>query len=292
MAVRKKKNKFLRKKKRIRRDNKKFIKYERMIERLSIGMINDLLSQIKSKVMPKIKSLAKIENDREKQGAVIKTDSDGMDLHNLIKLIESQFLGKYSYRYIEDNLNKIFKGLDEEAEKEAIRELGIQNISLVPTLKTKETISKAVEDTTSYIDNLNRSTIENINQEINKGVIEGVRWETVAENLIKNIGMSKNRAAFISRNTVMETLGTLNKERQVSSGVELYRWQTSNDDRVRDTHVDLDGLVFSWSGTVEVDGKIYNEAVDPSFSSSGTRPGQPWNCRCVAIPFYPELDEE
>ena len=292
MAVRKKKNKFLRKKKRIRRDNKRFIKYERMIERLSIGMINDLLSQIKSKVMPKIKDLAKIENDREKKETIIKTDEDGSSINNLVTLIGSQYLGKYSYNNISKKLNKFFEELDIAADAETIRELGIQNISLVPSLKTKGVISQAVKNTTSYIQNLNKETVQKINQEVNKGVIEGIRWETVAKNIINNVDISKRRASFIARNTVMETLGNLNKERQVSSGVELYRWQTSNDERVRDTHVDLDGKVFSWSGTVEVDGKTYNEAVDISFSSSGTIPGEPWNCRCVAIPFYPELDEE
>jgi len=292
MAVRKKKNKFLRKKKRIRRDNRKFIKYERMIERLSIGMINDLLSQIKSKVMPKIKDLAKIENDREKKETIIKTDEDGSSINNLVTLIGSQYLGKYSYNNISKKLNKFFEELDIAADAETIRELGIQNISLVPSLKTKGVISQAVKNTTSYIQNLNKETVQKINQEVNKGVIEGIRWETVAKNIINNVDISKRRASFIARNTVMETLGNLNKERQVSSGVELYRWQTSNDERVRDTHVDLDGKVFSWSGTVEVDGKTYNEAVDISFSSSGTIPGEPWNCRCVAIPFYPELDEE
>jgi SPP1 gp7 family putative phage head morphogenesis protein len=103
---------------------------------------------------------------------------------------------------------------------------------------------------------------------------------------------ASNRAKFIARNEVGTALGTINKERQLAADVNLYIWQTAEDERVRETHRALDQRIFSWQGEVVVEGTDYKMAVDPTFSSSGTIPGEPWNCRCVAIPYIPEFEED
>jgi SPP1 gp7 family putative phage head morphogenesis protein len=103
---------------------------------------------------------------------------------------------------------------------------------------------------------------------------------------------ASNRAKFIARNEVGTALGTLNKERQLAADVQLYVWQTAEDERVRTTHRELDQRIFSWQGEVVVGDTTYQMAVDHTFSSSGTIPGEPWNCRCVAIPYIPEFEED
>ena len=70
----------------------------------------------------------------------------------------------------------------------------------------------------------------------------------------------------------------MNRIRQTNSGIEYFKWVTSQDERVRHSHVEVakrdvgfgEG-VFRWDDLPVVDGV-------PTF------PGQPINCRCVARP--------
>ena len=108
---------------------------------------------------------------------------------------------------------------------------------------------------------------------------------------------ASNRAKFIARNEVGTALGTINKERQQAANVQLYTWQTADDERVRSfergdksDHVMLNGKLFSWQGDITVNGVDYSMANDGQFQN--TIPGEPYNCRCVAIPHMPEFDED
>lgn len=53
-----------------------------------------------------------------------------------------------------------------------------------------------------------------------------------------------------------------------------YIWRTRNDGKVRSSHADREGQVFSWD--------------DPPV---GGHPGEDYNCRCTAEPYYPEVSE-
>jgi SPP1 gp7 family putative phage head morphogenesis protein len=60
--------------------------------------------------------------------------------------------------------------------------------------------------------------------------------------------------------------GSLTKHHQTSSGIKKYRWQTSRDERVRESHRSRNGKLFSWDGV-------------------GHHPRSEVNCRCDAIPI-------
>ena len=53
-----------------------------------------------------------------------------------------------------------------------------------------------------------------------------------------------------------------------------YISRTRNDVKVRSSHADQEGRVFSWD--------------DPPV---GAHPGEDYNCRCTAEPYYPEISE-
>lgn len=53
-----------------------------------------------------------------------------------------------------------------------------------------------------------------------------------------------------------------------------YIWRTRNDGKVRSSHAAREGEVFSWD--------------DPPV---GGHPGEDYNCRCTAEPYYPETSE-
>ena len=67
---------------------------------------------------------------------------------------------------------------------------------------------------------------------------------------------------------LLKSIGRLTEIRQRQLGVAGYRWSTSLDERVRDTHAANEGLFFRWDDPPAITG----------------HPGEDIQCRCVGIP--------
>ena len=80
-------------------------------------------------------------------------------------------------------------------------------------------------------------------------------------------GSSGYNLRRIVRDQTSKTIGGLTEIRQTQLGVERYQWLTSQDERVRATHVANSGLMFAWTAPPTATG----------------HPGQDVMCRCVAI---------
>jgi SPP1 gp7 family putative phage head morphogenesis protein len=284
-----------------KKTSKKNRKFERQLERLNIEMLEDLNMLVNRFLVPRIEHLAQSFTSSQ-----VNTDeSPGETLMGLVDLVEAQFLSRWGKPRIDGELRHFFKEIDGELEQDTIREFQRQQITLFPS-NTQEIIDNSVMTTRGKIQKNTKDLVDDIRGEISRGLTTGSRWEEIAKNIrgsvssLSAIDMPKNplkkavnRAKFIARNEVSTALGAINEKRQRASGVELYRWQTADDERVRETHESMDGLLFSWDGSsgVTPQGENYGPAIDPIFSSSPTIPGEPWNCRCSAIPYFQELEE-
>ncbi|EHK89793.1 phage head morphogenesis protein [Aggregatibacter actinomycetemcomitans] len=90
---------------------------------------------------------------------------------------------------------------------------------------------------------------------------------------IKALGQTtEKRAAFIARDQSSKLNAALTQARHEDLGVKKYMWSTAGDERVRDSHAELDGQVFSYDKPPAVG-----------------NPGHDFNCRCVAIPVFDEV---
>ena len=104
---------------------------------------------------------------------------------------------------------------------------------------------------------------------ITRGAQTGRLGKEIAEDIRKSLNVSESKAVLIARDQVAKFNGQLTQLRQKSVGVEKYRWSTSGDERVRESHAANEGRIFSWD--------------DPP--STG-HPGEDIQCRCVAIPVF------
>lgn len=77
------------------------------------------------------------------------------------------------------------------------------------------------------------------------------------------------RVRRLARDQTSKTIGRLTEIRHRQIGVRRYRWSTSLDERVRDTHRVHDGEIFAWASPPPATG----------------HPGEDIQCRCVAIPI-------
>ena len=113
---------------------------------------------------------------------------------------------------------------------------------------------------------------------VSNAVQRGEPMEDVEHEIQELYGVTDKRAKFIARNEVSNLNGIITKQRQVDCGINVYQWSTSNDERVRKSHAEMDGKYYYWNGDKlgEINGiKVYPA---PKY-----HPGMDYNCRCVAI---------
>jgi SPP1 gp7 family putative phage head morphogenesis protein len=88
----------------------------------------------------------------------------------------------------------------------------------------------------------------------------------------ENFRMTRNKAKLIARDQVGKLNGKINQYRQQQLGGKRYIWRTSEDERVRQRHQDLDGTVHSWEKPPVVDTRTNRRG----------HPGEDYQCRCRA----------
>ena len=146
-----------------------------------------------------------------------------------------------------------------------------------------EKINRWVANNVSYVSTLPKAQL-NVLQDI---IIWGYQTKqpkiNVYNRIQKQLGTSKSYARMLAR----DQLGTLNsqimQEEQKSMGCTKYKWKTKHDSRVRESHAELDGKIFSWDNPPEM--WIITKSGRRS-SGRFCHPGEDYQCRCVAVPVF------
>lgn len=106
-----------------------------------------------------------------------------------------------------------------------------------------------------------------INDVVQDAWQRGMSVADLERNLEEAAGIVGRRAELIARDQVGKLNGQLTMARQSALGIESYRWITSMDERVRQSHADLHDTIHRWD--------------DPPAEG---HPGSPVQCRCHAEP--------
>ena len=101
----------------------------------------------------------------------------------------------------------------------------------------------------------------------------GMRIETLTERIDRIYHVSEYNARRIARDQTAKVQALIAQERQRELGITRYIWRTSQDERVRDTHVANNGQRFLWSSPPEETG----------------HPGDDIQCRCTAEPDFAQV---
>lgn len=135
------------------------------------------------------------------------------------------------------------------------------------------------EDCLARIRSLDADQVDDLRDLLEEAEREGWRVGSLADAIEERIGASEGRAETIARTQTLQFNAAITRARQTASGIERFIWSTSGDERVRDSHEEIDGEEFAWNDLPEVDGER-------------VAPGESINCRCVAIPVLPALDDD
>lgn len=132
-----------------------------------------------------------------------------------------------------------------------------------------------------YTTNIHRS-IEDVSaemtyrlrQRVQDAVGQGMRAEKLKQVLKVEYGIAANKAKFIARQETSLFTAQYRQIRYEDAGINEYQWSTSHDERVREDHKLLNGMIFRWD-----DPPITNR-----ITGNKNNPGEDWGCRCVALP--------
>jgi SPP1 gp7 family putative phage head morphogenesis protein len=123
-----------------------------------------------------------------------------------------------------------------------------------------------MEEHQKLIKSVQREHLDKINLALKRGIREGHLQKDIAKDIHRMTDMSKRRAQLIARNAPLHYSGALTKHHQMNAGIKSYMWQSSRDERVRDSHRARNNKVYSWNDL-------------------GPHPRSEVNCRCDAIPL-------
>ncbi len=172
-------------------------------------------------------------------------------------------------------LEGAFKMVDKQSADE-MRVAGVRTADVVPGLPAKQ--AEWLRSNTDLIkaeSDLRRRVERVIADPLN----EGRSVKDLTALLQEQLGYSKSRAELTARDQTLKLYGQIQQERQEKAGITKYVWTTSQDERVRPDHADLDGTVQAWDDPPIVDQRTGRRG----------HPGFDFQCRCTAVPV---LDDD
>ena len=143
------------------------------------------------------------------------------------------------------------------------------------------TIQKLVEQNASYIKTLPLNIANDITKYIEKETTKGRRAEELAEEIkIKFPEKSKANANCIARTEVSKAQSALTRARAETLNIQWYIWRTSQDERVRNAHKHMEGVLINWR-----DPPSPEQLSKSKYNYGKYHAGEIFNCRCYAEPI-------
>ncbi|EEN1042837.1 TPA: phage minor head protein [Salmonella enterica] len=163
---------------------------------------------------------------------------------------------------------------------------GIDLTGMLGEAAIKPEMEKAVSDNVDLITSIHTDFIHDIGEAVFTNMKDGGRHENLID-LIKERGeVTRNRARFIARDQTSKLNADLTETRNVALGLDLYEWGGTGDERERDSHFVLNGMLCKYS-----DPTVYSDDGGKTWKKRSTigafigKPGEDYQCRCLALPY-------
>ena len=200
------------------------------------------------------------------------------------------------------NNNVIFMGLGKTAEEaysfaakdfEKVLEKGIHvNVPLSAPWWDDMRNSWA-EDNYTLITSNAKNYVSKINTLTEQAIVNGLSPMKLKEQIMKATeSLSDKHCKLIARDQMGKLSGQITQAQMEEIGLELYVWSTAYDDRVRDSHAMMEGLLCRWDDASVCSYDNGKTWVPRPSGAVDLHPGQDIQCRCIGLAFYPELEAE
>lgn len=128
---------------------------------------------------------------------------------------------------------------------------------------------------------------------VEEGVMRGFGRRQITQQLEDALAnFPRAKANLIARTEMGKLNSAIAQAQSQSAGVEMYEWSCAMDGRTRESHGLLEGKICRWDdpNVYSTDGgKTWKQREGKMFIG---HPGTDFNCRCTALPYLPELEDE
>ena len=146
------------------------------------------------------------------------------------------------------------------------------------------------EDNYTLITSNAKNYVSKINTLTEQAIVNGMSPSKLKEEIKKATeGLSDKHCKLLARDQMGKLNGQITQAQMQEIDLDLYIWSTAYDDRVRDSHALMEGLLCRWDDASVCSYDNGKTWVDRPSGAVQLHPGQDIQCRCVALAFYPEL---
>ena len=148
-----------------------------------------------------------------------------------------------------------------------------------------------VGDNVNLITTQPLNTLTKMREIVQQSFSEGRRVGDIAREINEVYGMGKRHAALVARDQTAKLNSAITRKQQEDAGVRMYVWDTSSDQRVRDSHRRMQGVYCRYDDAAvysDDEGKSWKrKTLDmPNIKGKFMHPGEDYQCRCIAMPVF------
>lgn len=261
----------------VRPDMTNGINYNVELQRIVKSVSRD----VNAVVMPVVRNLAP-EYQRD---AAITLDSWVDVLTAALLTVRQRYESPQFLALVADIARRFVTTANNSNRRRTERDLGINIYSDSQTLQDYLAVSTA--DNVALIKSIPSQYLTQVESIVMANVRAGGRPSNIAKALQQQLGVTERRAKMIARDQVNKINSNLASMRIKDVGYKYFKWETSNDERVRDRHEDVSERVTAYGkGVYRFDNPPIVDQNLPQL------PGEPIQCRCVMIPISEEEVKE
>lgn len=199
----------------------------------------------------------------------------------IAKEIETMgFSIKQSFNQIdlENNLQRYVASVDGYSFASVKMQIGINKVDPIKSDRSLQTyMHSKIKENVSLIKSMNVKYAHDLENDIYRSITEGGGISSITKKITERTQMNVRHAKLIATDQTGKILGQMSAYRSKKAGAEKYIWTSMGDNRVRPAHRSLNETVQKYD--------------DPDGGDNGQMPGEPINCRCIAVAIFAGLDD-
>jgi SPP1 gp7 family putative phage head morphogenesis protein len=206
-----------------------------------------------------------LEAARRELPSTLKTDAFSDEIEAVFTQARIAFARKYTVQEAQALAEKYAKtGADYNAKEirgQFLKVLGLQPVLREPYLGAIQDLF--VAENVDLITSIPDSNFDKIQNLVREAVNSGRLSRNLAADIESEYGaqiseVTNNvsaRARLIARDQIAKLNSNLNMARMQSLGISKYTWRTSQDERVRQSHAELEGKEYFWNDPPSINGR-------------------------------------